>query len=326
MDDRIPTPFHAGELQAQRLAGAAPAAAPIRAFMPEQHRAFFPLLRFVCVAVPDAEGWPLATLVEGPPGFANSPDPARLMVGAMPPPADPVRVRLKEGTPAGLLGIDLGTRRRNRLNGTVAEVSEGGFAVDVVQSFGNCPRYIQVRELAPVARQAGPVTVFDAALPARAAELIAMSGTLFVASASGADAEGAASGLDISHRGGPPGFARLDGSVLSIPDYNGNRYFNTLGNFIAARRHRAGGFCKRRHAAAAGPRRDRLDRGRPWPAAAGRTGLALPHRARRAAPGRFRAGFRAGVRPTARPAWSPRTEGWTAGSPSSRAARRHRPA
>jgi predicted pyridoxine 5'-phosphate oxidase superfamily flavin-nucleotide-binding protein len=231
--DRIAMPFHAGELQAQRLAGSAPAAAPIRAYMPEQHRAFFPLLRFVCVAVPDADGWPLATLVVGEPGFANSPDPARLQIGALPAPGDPVRARLQTGTSAGLLGIDLGTRRRNRLNGIVARVSAEGFEVDVRQSFGNCPRYIQVRELAPVARQPGPVTVFDEALPARAGELIAMSSTLFVASASGAGAAGAAAGLDISHRGGPPGFARLEGSVLSIPDYNGNRYFNTLGNFIA---------------------------------------------------------------------------------------------
>jgi hypothetical protein len=63
--------------------------------------------------------------------------------------------------------------------------------------------------------------------------LIAASSTLFVASTSGAAAQGAAAGLDISHRGGPPGFARLMGSVLTVPDYNGNRYFNTLGNFIA---------------------------------------------------------------------------------------------
>jgi hypothetical protein len=34
--DRIAKPFHAGELEAQRLAGAAPAAAPIRALMPDQ--------------------------------------------------------------------------------------------------------------------------------------------------------------------------------------------------------------------------------------------------------------------------------------------------
>jgi predicted pyridoxine 5'-phosphate oxidase superfamily flavin-nucleotide-binding protein len=231
--DRIEQPFHAGELQAQHLAGAAPAAAPIRAFMPEQHRTFFPLLRFVCVAVPDADGWPLATLVEGPPGFASSPDPARLVVGAMPAPGDPVRARLQEGTPAGLLGIDLATRRRNRLNGIVAQVSEAGFAVDVVQSFGNCPRYIQVRALTPVARTPGAATAFGAELPARAREMMAACATLFVASASGAAVQGAAVGLDISHRGGPPGFARLEHGVLAVPDYNGNRYFNTLGNFIA---------------------------------------------------------------------------------------------
>ena len=232
MDDRIATPFHAGELQAQCLAGAAPAAAPIRARMPEQHRAFFPLLPFVCVAVPDANGWPLATLVEGPPGFVTAPDAARLEVWSMPAPDDPVRARLLEGAPLGLLGIDLGTRRRNRLNGIVAQVGAGGFAVDVIQSFGNCPRYIQVRELAPVVRIPGAAAAFGTELPRRARELLAASGTLFVASASGAAAQGPAAGLDISHRGGPPGFARLDGEVLTVPDYNGNRYFNTLGNFI----------------------------------------------------------------------------------------------
>jgi predicted pyridoxine 5'-phosphate oxidase superfamily flavin-nucleotide-binding protein len=232
-DERIVKPFHAGELEAQRLAGAAPGAPPIRTLMPEQHRAFFPLLRFVCLAVPDTEGWPLATLVEGAPGFASSPAPGRLEIAAMPASGDPVWARLAPGTPAGLLGIDLGTRRRNRLNGIVAQVASGGFAVDVQQSFGNCPRYIQVRELQPAARTPGPVLPFDAALPARARELLASSSTLFVASASGSAAQGSAAGLDISHRGGPPGFARLEGSVLSIPDYNGNRYFNTLGNFLA---------------------------------------------------------------------------------------------
>ena len=39
-------------------------------------------------------------------------------------------------------------------------------------------------------------------------------------------------GLDVSHRGGPPGFVRVDGDVLTIPDYRGNRYFNTLGNLL----------------------------------------------------------------------------------------------
>ena len=231
-DDRIPMPFHAGELRAQALAGVETFAAPIRNRMPDQHRTFFPLLPFVCVAVADADGWPLATLVQGPPGFASSPDPARLDVAALPSTDDPVRAHLLAGAPVGMLGIDLGTRRRNRLNGVVAQEGADGFAVDVVQSFGNCPRYIHVRALVPVTRTPGPVTAFGADLPQRARDLLATATTLFVASASGADARGAAHGLDISHRGGPAGFARLEGAVLTVPDYAGNRYFNTLGNVV----------------------------------------------------------------------------------------------
>jgi predicted pyridoxine 5'-phosphate oxidase superfamily flavin-nucleotide-binding protein len=232
-DDRVPMPFHAGELRAQALAGVETFAAPIRNRMPDQHRVFFPLLPFVCLAVADADGWPLATLVQGPPGFASAPDPARLDVAALPSTDDPVRAHLQAGAPAGMLGIDLGTRRRNRLNGIVARTDAGGFAVDVVQSFGNCPRYIHVRTLVPAARTPGPVTAFEADLPQRARDLLANATTLFVASASGAHAHGAARGLDISHRGGPAGFARLEGGVLTVPDYAGNRYFNTLGNFVS---------------------------------------------------------------------------------------------
>jgi uncharacterized protein len=231
--DRIPMPFHEGELRAQALAGVEPFNAPIRNRMPDQHRTFFPLLPFVCVAVADADGWPLATLVQGPPGFASSPDPARLDVAALPTVCDPVRARLLAGARIGMLGIDVGTRRRNRLNGAVALVGENGFAVDVMQSFGNCPRYIHVRSLVPVERSRGPVTMFRTNVPDRARAMLLEATTLFVASASGAGATGAAAGLDISHRGGPAGFARLDGNVLTVPDFAGNRYFNTLGNFVA---------------------------------------------------------------------------------------------
>jgi predicted pyridoxine 5'-phosphate oxidase superfamily flavin-nucleotide-binding protein len=231
--DRIPNPFHKGELIAQALAGVDPFNAPIRNRMPDQHRTFFPLLPFLALAVADADGWPLATLVQGPPGFASAPDPARLDVAALPSPADPVRMHLAAGARVGMLGIDLATRRRNRLNGVVAALGATGFAVDVAQSFGNCPRYIHVRALQPVERTPGPVTSFEAGLPARARAMLAETPTLFVASASGADAQDGAAGLDISHRGGPAGFARLEGDVLVVPDYAGNRYFNTLGNFLA---------------------------------------------------------------------------------------------
>ncbi len=43
----------------------------------------------------------------------------------------------------------------------------------------------------------------------------------------------ASKGIDVSHRGGLPGFVCVDsGNTLIIPDYSGNRYFNTLGNIV----------------------------------------------------------------------------------------------
>ena len=44
-------------------------------------------------------------------------------------------------------------------------------------------------------------------------------------------------GIDVSHRGGKPGFVRVDdgvgGTVLTFPDFRGNFFFNTLGNITA---------------------------------------------------------------------------------------------
>ena len=45
--------------------------------------------------------------------------------------------------------------------------------------------------------------------------------------------EEATGGVDVSHRGGPRGFVRVEGHVVTIPDYKGNRYFNTLGNLVS---------------------------------------------------------------------------------------------
>lgn len=231
-DDRIPAPFHAGELRAQRLAGGGPAGAPIRSRMPEQHRQFFPLLPFVCVAVADESGWPLATLLHGEPGFASAPAPGQLRIAALPDPGDPAGAHLRRGADVGLLGIDLGTRRRNRENGVLAQADGAGLLVDVQQSFGNCPKYIHVRRLAPVVRERGGVEAFGAELPPDALRLTAGCETMFVASASGGAVAAQARGLDISHRGGEAGFLRLEGNVITVPDYPGNRYFNTLGNLL----------------------------------------------------------------------------------------------
>ncbi len=206
--------------------------APIRDWMPDQHRLFFAQLSILFVAVPDEAGWPMATALAGPPGFVSSPDGRTLHIGASPSWDDPAGAGLRVGALAGLLGIDLGTRRRNRANGIVLAVDGHGFTVGVRQSFGNCPQYIQAREVEGGAapNRAGATEHLDG-LDSQACALIAGTDTFFVASGSGTDG-GDAGGLDMSHRGGRPGFVRVDGDVLTIPDFRGNRYFNTLGNLL----------------------------------------------------------------------------------------------
>ena len=68
-------------------------------------------------------------------------------------------------------------------------------------------------------------------LGGRAREIVAQADTLFVASY--IDAKDGSRQVDVSHRGGKPGFVRLDeDGTFTIPDFNGNLFFNTLGNFL----------------------------------------------------------------------------------------------
>ena len=223
--------FHEGERALQRKAGVGGRMADIgprviRDFMPDQHRDFFAQLPFLIVGSADDDGQPWASLLAGPPGFAGAPDPRRLTVRARPLPGSPLAAHLAPGAPLGLLGIEAHTRRRNRMNGVVGRVDADGFDVRVEQSFGNCPKYIRTRQSFFLDDAATPgeverMTVLDASARAQ----VAAADTLFIAS------RHPASGVDVSHRGGAPGFVRVDDErTLTLPDYAGNFFFNTLGN------------------------------------------------------------------------------------------------
>ncbi|MGF6211141.1 pyridoxamine 5'-phosphate oxidase family protein [Comamonas sp. 4034] len=244
--DMAPDAFHAGEqaLQArvgvrERMAAAGPML--LRDHMPDQHRELFERLPTLLLAALDAAGQPWATMVAGAPGFVHTPDMRRMQINVQPGAADPVLALLSSGSPVGVLGLEPHTRRRNRMNGRVAAFNNEGLAIDVVQSFGNCPKYIQAREpLALAPSQALPPhpsapQPLGPALDAATLALLARSDTLFIASASAARPGLARSdGVDISHRGGEPGFVQVaqteQGITLSMPDYPGNQFFNTLGN------------------------------------------------------------------------------------------------
>ncbi len=158
----------------------------------------------------------------------------------MPAHGDPLAGALAAGAPLGLLGIQPETRRRNRMNGTVAALADGRVTVRVGQSFGNCPQYIQARTArlaADPASVAAPRRVErgGALLSERARALVAGADTFFIATAAPGARDGdPVRGVDVSHRGGRPGFVRArdeDGaSVLTAPDFLGNFYFNTFGN------------------------------------------------------------------------------------------------
>lgn len=224
------SPFHADELAAQRLAGAPATGAGIRDHMPEQHRTFFAGLRYVFVGTADADGWPVATTLAGDPGFVSAPDPVTLRIAASFDPGDPAAPGLAPGREIGLLGLDLATRRRNRANGHVVAHDATGWTLAVRQSFGNCAKYIQRRTIETASHLDGRIETLDS-LDLDAQRLISGADTFFVASRSRPDI-GAAGGLDISHRGGRPGFIAVASDTLNIPDYVGNRYFNTLGNLL----------------------------------------------------------------------------------------------
>jgi uncharacterized protein len=235
-DDRNQSPWHAGEREVHRRLGIseeieAICARNIRPFMPDQHRLLFGQLPFMLVGSVDWTGRPWASLLSGPPGFVQSPGPRLLHVAALPAPGDPLAEALFPGGRVGMLGIELPTRRRNRVNGRILGVDDEGFSLAVEQSFGNCPQYIRTRDYAALRRGPQRVEPFEG-LPAAAWELIREAETCFVASSTPAH-DGVAGSADVSHRGGKPGFVGVAGDgALVIPDYRGNRHFNTLGNLL----------------------------------------------------------------------------------------------
>ena len=235
----IQSPFHAGEQAVQARVGVRDQAETlgqrmIRDFLPDEHREFYAQLPYLIVGTVDAEGQPWASMLFGEPGFARSPDERSLQLAAAPGFGDPLADNLEVGARLGLLGINYGNRRRNRLNGRVSSLDDDTIGIAVEQSFGNCPRFIQKRHVTDAQRLAEtgrprPLTEMRQ-LNDRAREIISAADHFFIATYYSADAADYAHGADVSHRGGKPGFVRIDGNTLTFPDFRGNNHFNTLGN------------------------------------------------------------------------------------------------
>eukprot|EP00760_Papus_ankaliazontas_P034374 PhM_4_TR7159/c0_g1_i1/m.21778 len=165
------------------------------------------------------------------------------------------------------VGVDYNDRRRTKLSGTitgstVSEVSsgtatEGRVRLDLAlhgeEVLGNCPKYIQIMALRPRPNAAVPKTVVDAHADAenpyvyldqRCRDVINRCSTTYLSTRHISNEDTSAHDVGINHRGGPKGFVRVwdtevhDASVaattkvqhLVLPDFSGNRLFQSLGN------------------------------------------------------------------------------------------------
>lgn len=228
-------PYHEGELAAQERAGTRAMASKIgrgiHDAIPEAARDLVAGQRMVIVGSVGADGAVWASLLTGPPGFLEVTDAQRLWIDATPAADDPLAANLAATGRAGVLVIDLATRRRLRVNGSAERLHDGGIVVRAAEVFWNCPKYIQLRMVAAEDAPVREGAVTGATLTPDQQRRIAGADTFFLASAH------PIAGVDVSHRGGEPGFVRVtDDRTVVWPDYAGNGMFQSLGNLTVAPR------------------------------------------------------------------------------------------
>jgi uncharacterized protein len=222
--------FHSGELELQTRTGvreiASRVARAIHPIVPPVVEAFLEERRLVVLAAVDAENRPWASLLTGPAGFVRRLDEHTICFDAMPPPGDPLAMNLRKDSFAGILVPDLATRRRLRINGRL-EIVDGAIRIHVDHAYSNCPKYIQMREPEGEPAETSPrMVAHSRSLSPRQRDWIRRTDTFFIATLVPGE------GADASHRGGMPGFVKVENQELIWLDYPGNSMFNTLGNIV----------------------------------------------------------------------------------------------
>lgn len=222
------TGFHEGELSVQARAGALGAAQRLSGMLAPADLdggagRFLAAQTFAVVTARDDAGRLWSSPLVGPPGFLAGAG-TSLDIAAAPAAGDPL-AELPPGQEVGLIVLDLGNRRRLRVNGTLRVVTGGRLQIEVEQVYGNCPQYIRRRHVEAVPASPAPahMVVGDSLTPDQI-RWIEHADTFFLGTTH------PTRGADSSHRGGPPGFVRVSDGGLWWPDYPGNAMFNSPGN------------------------------------------------------------------------------------------------
>ena len=235
---KIANPYHSGELEVQERVGVlsegAQNARVIQDSIIKGALRFINQLPMAVLGSLDQEENVWASIFVGRPGFMRAED-ERIVTFDLATMVhngyDPFWENIQQNPEVGMLAIELASRRRLRINGTIAHESDALLRLQVKESYPNCPKYIQRRHIT------APLNGFDMTpltsargdvLGSAQRSIITKADTFFVASVH------PERGVDASHRGGNPGFTTIvDDRTLRIPDYPGNSMFNTLGNFVA---------------------------------------------------------------------------------------------
>lgn len=239
MKRKVIQSWHKGELKIQRLAGTDKQMAEIgpkfiREFMPQQHRGFFQSLSMIFIGYIDYNDHISASVMFGTSGFIQSPSETELVINTQYSMGDFCHDSFHIGDRIGLVGIEFDTRRRNRVNGEIIDINQKNIKIKVLQSYGNCPKYIQSKAFIDnpdYSVHAGLMITNSDVLTPLIHNIIVNADTFFIASSFNDDKPLNNRGVDISHRGGPTGFVSINtAGELVVEDYKGNGFFNTLGN------------------------------------------------------------------------------------------------
>lgn len=178
----------------------------------------------VMLASVNSKGDVWSSVLYGRPGFMHAEDNALVHI-AMPGQArdltNPFWNNILHDATVGMLFIELGSRRRYRINGQVQRNDDTGITIAVQEAYPNCPKYIQKRHLRQMGEAAGDHPPLNGThISHEIASLIRDADTFFVASLN------TEKDADASHRGGERGLVLIvDEHTLRVPDFSGKAFF-----------------------------------------------------------------------------------------------------
>ncbi|MEO9944833.1 pyridoxamine 5'-phosphate oxidase family protein [Paraglaciecola sp.] len=238
MSNELLSVWHKGEQNIQKRAGTYQRMVDIgpkfiREFMPQQHRDFFSALPMIYIGYTDHLSQTRASMLFGAANFIQSPSETELIINTQHSLGDYILDDIKVGDRVGLLGLEFETKRRNRASAIITEINQKNIRLTILQSYGNCPKYIQPKIFRKNRNYGEFSTTISQQLNQSDKHIISSADAFFIASHFDDGQQLNNRGADISHRGGSAGFVSINSQgQLLVDDYLGNGFFNTLGNLL----------------------------------------------------------------------------------------------